>query len=302
MAVGPSARPGNGHGGHVLMPATPQRGVFGTLSANPGSAWRTTTDSTSRDPVIVLTYAHAGSECLQRKLASCAALACTSGTGLLPLFEQAAATWRGIDERDGPLSSLAASSLRAMADTMITSILVRTGGTRWCEIAQAPAMYAKTFLELYGTAKFVCLHRNCPDVIRAGVQANPWGLADSSFAPFAAAYPGSSVAAIAAYWAAFTESLLDFEAAQPQACHRVRYEDLAGRPDDVTDRIFAFLGLSPGAGDVPAPGRPDDDAGPAAARDLAPGAGSRVPVSKIPQPLGAKVNELLTRLGYPRMA
>jgi hypothetical protein len=282
------------------MPATPQRRISGALAANPGSAWRATTDSTSRNPVIVLTYAHAGSEFLQRELSRCSALACTSGTGLLPLFEQAAATWRGIDGRGGPLSSLAASSLRAMADTMITSILVRTRGTRWCEFAQAPAGYAGTFLELYGTAKFVCLHRNCPDVIRAGVRANPWGLADSPFGPFAAAYPGSSVAAIAAYWAAFTESLLEFEAAQPRACHRVRYEDLVDGPDDVTDRIFAFLGLGPD--DAPAPGHLNDDAAPAGARDLAPDAGSRVPASQLPPPLGARVNELLARLGYPRMA
>jgi hypothetical protein len=282
------------------MPATPQRRVSGVWSANRGSAWRTTTGSTSRDPVIVLTYAHAGSERLQHRLASRSTLACTSGTGLLPLLEQAATTWRGIDGHGGPLSPLAASSLRAMADAMITSILFRTGETRWCEIAQAPAMYAGTFLKLYDTAKFVCLHRNCPDVIRAGVQANPWGLADSPFGPFAAAYPGSSVAAIAAYWAAFTESLLEFEAAHPRACHRVRYEDLVDDPHDVTDRISAFLGLGPD--DAPAPGRPGDDAVPAGTRDLAPDAGSRVPTSKIPQPLEARVNELLVRLGYPRLA
>ncbi len=42
-------------------------------------------------------------------------------------------------------------------------------------------------------------------MIRAGVQANPWGLQAQSFRPFLLAYPGNSVAALAAYWVTSTD-------------------------------------------------------------------------------------------------
>src|ERR1035441_8887252 len=100
---------------------------------------------------------------------------------------------------------------------------------------------AETFLQLYPSAKFICLHRRCPEVILAGVNANPWGLEDSAFKSFTAGYPGNAVAAIAAYWAASTEPLLEFEQAHPGSCHRVRYEDLTSCPDQARAEIASFL-------------------------------------------------------------
>jgi hypothetical protein len=226
-------------------------------------------------------------------LSRCAILACTRGTGLLPLCDMAAATWRAIDNRDGPLSALALASIRAMTNTMITIILADIDGSRWCEIAFAPASSAETFLELYPDAKFLCLHRNCQDVIYAAIQANPWGLADSPFGPFAAAYPGNSVAAIAAYWAANTEPLLAFEQAHPQACRRIRYEDLADNPEQAAQEIFAYLELAQ-----------DDPVTPCwMANDTQPTADARgsdlqIPSHQIPSAIMAQVNALLTRIGY----
>jgi Sulfotransferase family len=213
-------------------------------------------------PVIILGYAHSGLARLQRLLGDSPALACTSGTGVLPLCEQAAAAWRSIDHRDGQLSSLAAASVRALADSMITAILAGAGRTRWCETSTARASSATAFLQLYPAARFLCLHRSCPDVIRAAIRANPWGVAGTAFVPFAAAYPASSAAAVAAYWASCTEALLEFEDAHPGECRRVRYEDLTSHPDRAAAEILGFLALSPG--DPAAPwvtGHPDDGGG-----------------------------------------
>jgi glycerophosphoryl diester phosphodiesterase len=197
-------------------------------------------------PVIVLAYAYSGAARVQRLLSGSAVLACTSGTGLLPLCDQAAAAWRRVDNRAGPLSSLAASSIRSLAGGMISIILAEEGKPRWCEISSSPPAAAETFLQLYPGTRFVCLHRSCPDVIRAGIEANPWGLTGTGFAPFAVAYPGSSAAAIAAYWADRTEPLLRFQEAHPAACRAVRYDDLAGHPDREARDISAFLELSLG--------------------------------------------------------
>jgi hypothetical protein len=247
-----------------------------------------------RDPIVILAYRHCGAERLQRMLSGHAALACTSGTGLLPLCERAAATWRDAEGRDELLSPLATASIRALASSVITAVLARTGGLRWCETVFTPASCGELFLRLYPAAKFLCLHRSCLDVIDAAVRENPWGPTHPAFQSFAAGSPGNTVATVAAYWAVHTEQILDFEQAHPGSCHRVRYEDLIGNPAGVDDETSSFLSLEPAARHWL-----DDDGQPASEQ---PGTGYReaeVPVGNIPPPLRARVSQLLTRIGYP---
>lgn len=261
-------------------------------------------------PVVVLTYPHGGAWRLRALLEGHPDLACTSGTSILPLCEHAAAAWRSADGRDGgPLPPLAAASIRALAASIITTVLARQGKRRWCEIATAPPATAETFLRLYPGTKAITLHRACADVGYAALHASPWGLSGATFAPFTTAYPDSAAAALAAYWAARTASLLTFEQAHPGQCHRLRYEDLAqGEPPDLP----GFLGLAEPAGlprdsrylDLAAagPARADDTSGTPVDPDrLAPvdGAVPPMPAELIPAPLLAQVNELAAQLCYP---
>jgi hypothetical protein len=153
-------------------------------------------------------------------------------------------------------------------------------------------------------------HRDGQNVIRAGVQANPWGLADRGLAPYVAAYPGSSLAAMAAFWADRSEALLRFEEAHPGNCHRVRHEDLARHPGSVADEISAFVGADaalPTAMATPAelsrgglPGVTDGEAGTGRdgnGKDGGPG-GLGLPAGLMPRGLADRVNDLQARLGY----
>jgi Sulfotransferase family len=261
-------------------------------------------------PIVILGYPHSGIARLQRIVADCPGLACTSGTGLLPLCEQAIAAWRKIDDRSGQQSSLALASVRAMADSMITAILVRAGGSRWCEICVARASCAHTFLRLYPAARFLCLHRSCPDVIRSAILASPWGLVGTPFTSFASAYPASPAAAVAAWWAACTEPLLDFEQAHPGACHRVRHDEMISQPGQAAADVLAFLGITPGGPAAPSwmTGEPEPDTQPTAGGTTADGttAGGttgddqvRPVVEQIPPPLREQVSKLQARIGYP---
>ena len=45
-------------------------------------------------PIVLLTYAHAGADVLARVLSASPSLACTFGTGLLPLCHAAVNCWR----------------------------------------------------------------------------------------------------------------------------------------------------------------------------------------------------------------
>jgi Sulfotransferase family len=252
-------------------------------------------DATRGAPVIVLTYPHGGAARLRALLDRHAELAWTSGTGILPLCEQAATAWRAADGRDGQaggaLPPLAATSVRALLTSLITSLLVREGKRRWCEIAAAPPAAAETFLRLYPGSRVVCLHRACPQVGYAALHASPWGLSGPGFAPFTATYPASTAAALAAYWAAHTGPLLAFEQAHPGQCYRLRYEDLAdGPPTGLLD----FLGLD--SASLSAPAWAEGDAGdPAAASSPAPG----MPAEQFPARLLTEVNDMMRRLGYP---
>lgn len=247
-------------------------------------------------PVIVLAYPYSGVERLEQLLAGHAGLACTSGTGLLPLCAEAVGTWQRVDGRGGSPSLLAASSVRALVGKMTTIILARSGGSRWCEISFGQPAAAQAFLQLYPEARLLCWHRDGRDVIRAGVQANPWGLADRGLAPFVAAYPGSSAAAMAAYWADRTEALLRFEEARPGNCLRVRYEEVTSRPGAAMTEISAFLGLD--AKHVAAA-----DATATAARPATTAAVTELelPAALMPAALNGRVNDLQARLGYARL-
>jgi hypothetical protein len=228
-------------------------------------------------PVIVLTSACSGADSLLSLLERHPELSCTSGTGILPLSALAAAT-------------------RALASSIITSVLAREGKRRWCEAATAPPRTAETFLQLYPQTSVLCLHRACPDVVHAILQVSPWGIAGPAFAPFISAHPASTVAALTSYWAGQTAELLAFERAHPEACLRVRYEDLAAAPDDTRGKIALFAGL----GDTGYPKAPPAEHATAAAAESGhPTPRVPFPADQIPPALLTRANGLLQQLDYP---
>jgi sulfotransferase family protein len=260
--------------------------------AEPGGA-------ASDAPVIVLASPYSGATGLRALLARQPDLACTSATGLLPLCEQAMTTWRNADGRAaGPPSRLAVTATRALAASIITSVLAREGKRRWCEVAAANAPAAETFLRLYPGTRFLCLHRACQGMIRAALDASPWGIADPVFAPFTLAYPGSTPAALTACWVTYTRTVLAFEAAHPQACLRVRFEDLTeAQHQTAGKKITAFLGIADL--DTQSASRQSSQLGPASQNSCPE---KEFPVDLIPPTLLAQANDLLRQLDYPALA
>jgi hypothetical protein len=274
---------------HLLPDRTPAGRGDQARPADPASGTRAA-------PIIVLTYAHSGTEQLRSLLARHQDLACTSGTGILPLCDQTAATWRSAEGRGrAPLSALATTSTRSLAAAIITTLLAREGKRRWCEVSTTAPGAAETFLRLFPGTRILCLHRSCPGVIHAALRASSWGLAGSLYTPFISAHPVSTVAALTSYWVAHTAPLIAFEQSHPEACQRVRYEDLAAGPHA---GLLAFLGL-----DNTQPGSPGSAATDGAdSRSPADDPDAPIPVEQIPLALLAQANDLLQQLGYPPMA
>jgi hypothetical protein len=253
--------------------------------------------------VVVLASLDSGGPRLLSLLSASGELACTSGTGVLPLCDQAAQVWRRVENagpRAGvvpPLSALAAKSIRASVAPLVMHILARSGAQRWCECAVPAREAAETFLGLFPGTRFVCLHREASQVIRVAVARSPWGLAGQAYRPFVAAHPGSTVAALAAYWIANTEALLAFEADHPGECLRVRFEDLPAATGNTPAALSSFLGLATtGYRDLPS--LPQDDP-PVPRADAPPPA--PLPVEQLPPAVLAQANGLLGRLGYPSL-
>ena len=251
-------------------------------------------DPPGRAPVIVLATAYSGAARLRPFLDRVPDLAFTSGTGILPLCDQSLATWRNADGRPGRApSALAVSSTRALASVFITALLAREGKRRWCETCTAMPEAAEAFLRLYPATRFVCLYRSCAGVIRDALDASPWGVADPALAPFVRTHPASAAAALAAYWAAHTGSLVAFERSHPQAVLRVRFEDLAAGEQDTARSLASFLGAAGDGGNTwpepgtpgTVPGRPDEPE-------------PVIPAGLVPPGVRARANVLLRQLGY----
>ncbi len=255
--------------------------------------------SASRAPVIVLAQDYAGIGTLRTLLEGHQDLACTAGTGVLPLCDQALMAWSNADGRPGrPPSALALAATRNLVTSVITSILAREGKPRWCETAAANPESAEAFLRLYPGTRFLLLYRACPGVIRAVLDASPWGLSEPVFAPFTQSYPASAVAALTAYWVAVVGTMLDFERAHPGDCLRVRYEDLTGDQPAAEERVVSFLGLARSSGRVIPGWLGEYDELSSASANTGP---ADPPGHLIPPPLLARANELLRQLDYPVM-
>lgn len=259
-------------------------------------------------PVIVLTYGFGGGARLHRLLSRHQELACTTGTGVLPACESAADAWRQADASRqeaapaarAPLSAAASSSVRTLANGLVVSILARQGKRRWCEIAAAEPAAARTFLEVFPSTRFICLHRSFPDVIYATLRSSEWGLAGPQYARFTLNHPASTVAALTAWWINHTSQLLGFERDQPDSCLRLRYEDLIDDPDLADRDLTKFLGLA--MDDGPTPPEPPGDPVPERLEGAdEPGCGAGIPVDQIPPGLLTQVDQLNETLGYPQL-
>jgi hypothetical protein len=249
-------------------------------------------------PVIVLACAHSGGARIVEGLAADPSVVATAGTGIIPLCGNAAQVWQQLQGRTGPqLSRLAISTLRALITTQVTMILAEAGKARWCELAIGATSAAQSFLQAFPDTAFVAVHRRSTDMIRAAVQASPWGLHMPRLAPYLSAYQGQTAAALAAHWADSTELLLAFEAANPRVTYRVRYEDAAADSSHALANLRSCLGLScavPHEAQLPEPA----SAGQPASEQMPPPE-TALPAYAIPRPLLDRLTQLHAELGYP---
>lgn len=249
------------------------------------------------EPIVVLAYARSGIVWLRDLLESHQDVLWLRGFDAVQLCDQLVQSWAACETApDSQLSQLGKAAIRRLMYTMITPRIAATGASHWCSASTTRTLAVRNFMAIYPKARFVCLHRNCFDMIFSGISACPWGLSGTGygFESFALAYPGNPVAALAEYWASHTGSMLAFEREYPDRCRRVRYEDLIADHGQIDAGIRDFAGLAE-------EGWLAQKVAPAAATEVeaAVGAGAEVPLERIPPELLGRVRGLLDELRYP---
>lgn len=274
---------------------------------------QTPSDGLGARPIFILCPARSGSTLLQRLVDHHPQLYGPPETNLVAvidlLHEMCQTLHYGEDSK--VVDDLWISHSHRIIASLMDPSRIGAGAERWCDKSLTSARYAETLLKVFPTAQFICLYRNCADVIQSCAETSRWGFGGNyGFEPYVQRMPANFVEALAAYWVDTTQLILNFETAHPECTLRVRYEDLVGGTDETLERIWSFL-------EVPSPedetfivdavrqrrslGTRGDHKVSFTTRvqSSSVGAGGTVPIGLVPEPLAWRANEFSQQLGYP---
>jgi hypothetical protein len=169
--------------------------------------------------------------------------------------------------------------------------------------------YLPIVRELFPTVRCLLVFRHVMDTVASGIEASPWGFQAYGYESYVDASPRNTVAALASYWLDHVAKALQWETQYPEACHRVRYEDLVLEPEKTIAAIQSFLGVTidlsvlSSAFDREPPRGPGDYKieHTTGVHVKSIGHGKRVPVGMLPPPLLTALNIQLAELGYDEL-
>lgn len=197
---------------------------------------------------------------------------------------------------------------RGIIDGVMTTYARARGKKVWCDKTPNNLEYLEVLTETFPDARWVCLYRDGLDVAHSCLEVSREGFM-VELAPYVQRRPGDLVGAMLESWCDKTERLLRMESYHPKSCHRVRYEDLVARPEEVLPPLFAFLGVDwdPGVLERAFTMRHDQGGGDPLIRSTNKvesdriGRGRTLKLSRVAIPTRVRANRLLLKLGYEAM-
>lgn len=195
-------------------------------------------------PIFVLTLARSGSTLLKTLLGNHPNIHSPEETNLsaaLTVVGRAFLIAQGQQVNSSQVQENADRLCRQVATEIMGQPTKLAGKLRWCDKSLTSIAHSEGLARLYPDAQFVCLYRNCADVIASGLEASPYGLLSYGFEPYVRDTPTNQVLALTRYWIDQVELLMSFEQSHPQSCFRILYEDFVTSADQVLPKLFTFL-------------------------------------------------------------
>lgn len=132
--------------------------------------------------------------------------------------------------------------VRGIVQEVIASYAKWQGKRIWCEKTPSNLHHLPLLEQLFPEARFVCLYRNCMDVVQSLLELSRFGYMHELHA-YICASPDNTLAALVRFWLDETSLLLSFERQHPGRAYRVRYEDLVTAPASALKGVCDFLSL-----------------------------------------------------------
>ena len=195
---------------------------------------------------------------------------------------------------------------RRIVDELMERYVSAKGKRMWCEKTTENLQYLKILSDVFPDARYICLYRNCMDVVHSSIECSRLGFIPE-LAPYVQKRPDNIVAAMVDSWIEKTTTLLEFELAHAEQCFRIKYETLVAEPSQTLPAMFATLGLEWDEKFLKEVFSTQHDQGSGDRKVLftkkintdSVGRGSTISRSLIPDDLLEKMNRLLAQLDYP---
>lgn len=196
--------------------------------------------------------------------------------------------------------------VRRIVDGLMERYVRAKGKQTWCEKTTENLQYVKLLYDVFPDARYICLYRNCMDVVHSSIECSRLGFIPE-LVPYVQKQPDNIVAAMVDSWVEKTSVLLEFELAHAAQCFRLKYETLVAQPSQTLPAIFTAMGFAWEENLLNEVFSTHHDEGSGDRKVLftkkiktdSIGRGSTISRSFIPDALLEKMNHLLARLEYP---
>jgi protein-tyrosine sulfotransferase len=210
----------------------------------------------------------------------------------------------GKDSTESEKEAVAVDEVRRTVSNLLARYAYGKGKSRWCEKSTLNIGYLPILSKIFPKAKFICLYRNCLDVIHSCIKTSPWGFMDE-LAPYVRNHPDNFVVAMAESWLEKNRKLFDFEQLHQDRSFRLTYESLVTEPNSLLASLFRFLDLEWDENLLSKVFTAPHDYGDGDTRILftekisrdSVGKGGQIPLSRLPEDLIGKIDGLHRTLG-----
>jgi protein-tyrosine sulfotransferase len=132
---------------------------------------------------------------------------------------------------------LVMSEVNAMVRGWLDAYAQARGKRYWCEKDPSNSRYLNLLSQVFPDARFICLYRNCMDVVHSLLEIVRTSAGDGQV------YDGDEVGGYVDRWLETNARIVEFQHTLPDRCLSVRYEDVVIDSRATLSRVFDFIGV-----------------------------------------------------------